>query len=1161
VNVDRRWLGACVVRIPVLAAALVLLAAGAMILGLGSRSRQIPLQTASRHSAIQNQAADTSVPAANQFASPGAVRYAQPSNATSVFARLPLIFEPNRGQANLDPAETRTQFLAHGSGYTLLLGSEGAILSLHARHAAAERDNHNANAQLDIFESLEMKLAGADRNASPVASDPLPGRSNYLIGNDPANWRTGIPQFARVRYENIYPGINLVFYGNQGHLEYDFQVAPGSDPARAEMEFQGARKMELKDGSLVIQCKVGVVRLEAPRAYQEIAGHQQVIDSAFVLRGPNRAGFAVGPYDRSRELIIDPVPGFSSYFGGVNDEHNTSVALDAGGNIYLTGSTNSPTLPVAGGTVLQAGLVGVRNVYVAKINPNLNPPVLQYVTYLGGSGTDTPVGIGVDGAGDALVAGTTSSPNFPTTPTGYQTAAETGSPGPHVFVSKLNPAATGLLYGSYLSGNGTDTASGMTIDGAANLYVTGTTSSSDVGSPTGAQFPSSSLPYATPFQPAPLAALQFFVTKVATFNAGKASIAYSTYFGGANIQPGATLSANVGGGIAVDTNFNIYFSGTTNFTYTNGAVGDFPILNAYQPCLDQVPPTVIVTNPICTNASTATTTDGFVAKITPPPTVTSSGPQLQWSTYFGGANTDSSTGVALDTGAANVYIVGTTNSQPITQLTSFAGFQVCLNTPVNPVPPVFCSTTAPASAPSDAYVARFTNPAASTTTTVNMALTYFSYLGGSGNEAGQAITVDTASGALITGWTQSTDFPVFPTPSDIQSSLLGPQNALIARLNTAAVSGQNTTASWSSYFGGSGTDQGTSIALDVNQNTYFAGDTNSPNLHVSELFTAIAGGFDAFVTQLRTASSMSIIGNLTVGVNQTFISAGNQATFTYIVTNNGPDPASNITVTDNLSSQFTGWPLTFVSASVTSGSCSGGSTTTVVTCIIPSLQAGSTATVTIVVTPNASTSGSTANFNGGTVNVFGPNDISPLASTSVSASMSDYRLSVSPPSNFVTAAGNTAVYHVQLTPNPVYGSNISLSCTGVPTGGACAFTTATVTLQGTSPGATTLNITTTARPITTTSLWHGRGVLYSTWLFVPGMVFIGAGIRGDRRRRRIAGLLMLSVLFTLLLLLPACGGTTTQPPVSGTPAGTYNITVTATSGSDIKSQGIQLTVP
>ncbi len=651
---------------------------------------------------------------------------------------------------------------------------------------------------------------------------------------------------------------------------------------------------------------------------------------------------------------------------------------------------------------------------------------LSYVTYLGGNGTDSPVGIKVDGRGDAFVAGTTSSTNFPVTPNAYQTLPKSGSTGTtHVFVTELNsgpsPApASVLTYSTYLSGTGTDTASGMTIDAQGNVYVTGTTTSQDVASSTD-QFPASTLPQMQAFQATPRSSLQFFVTKVNTVATGTGSITYSTYFGGgvSNTNPPVA----VGGGIAVDTSGNVYFSGTTNFSYT-GCAGcgttDFPVLNAYQPCLDQPPSTTVVNPPTCTISSSTTASDAFVAKLNLNQNV-SSGQQLVWSTYLGGTGNDSSTGVALDTGAANVFLVGTTNSSDFvvpSTLASIASFQKCINN--NPLTPLSGTVTCPTgtSTTTDAWVARVSNPTnKSGTTATNVSLGYFSYVGGANNEAGSAITVDSASGALVTGWTQSPNtgaagtFPVFPNPNSIQGTLNGPQDAFIARLNTAASIGQTATASWANYFGGTGTDAGTGVALDVNQNTYIAGETNSTDLQVNKPLTsgaANSGGYDAFVTELGVAVSLSVQGTVALGANQAYIPAGTPATFTYTVTNNGPDLASGITLQDNLSSTVTQVPLTFVSASTTSGTCGGVSTGSVVSCSLAQLQSGSTATVTIVVTPTGSSSGGQSTFNGGTVQVIGQGNIV-FAQTSVPATMSDYTMKVGPSDQSIAGGGGSGL--------------------------------------------------------------------------------------------------------------------------------------------------------
>jgi len=1127
------------------------------------------------------------MPDTGQFSGPNATQDAT-TRARSLLAGLPLYFEPNQGQGNLDPADPRAKFISRGAGYSLFLGSEGAILSLASHEHPKKTQGVPEPPSAPSLEFLQMRLAGANPGSVVSATDELAGKSNYFIGNNPAKWRAGVPHFAHVRYENIYPGINLVFYGREGKLEYDFQVGPGADSRQAELEFDGAKKLELKDGSLVIRAERGSVALEAPRVYQEIAGKQQPVEASFVLRGKDRVGFAIGTYDHSRELVIDPILNFSTYFGGSGDELSSFVAVDGNFNIYLTGSTTSTNLPVTGGS-FQGTLKGTQNVYVAKISPPLGSiaATLDDVTYLGGTGTDTPAGIQVDAGGFPYLAGTTSSVDFPTTATNaYQKTVYLNSTGTsHAFVTKLKNDFSSPLYSSYLSGNGTDAATGMTIDASGNLYVTGTTTSTNVADPGhGIQFPASLAPQAaTAFQPNSDSAIQFFVTKVSTSGSGVGSIAYSTYFGGANFNPpaGTTLPTVIGGGITVDVVGNIYFTGTTNFTYT-GCSGcgttDFPILNAYQPCLDSAPPTTIIPPQSCPS-TTATEPDAFVAKLNPNAVP---GQQLLWSTYIGGSGTDSGVGIALDTGAANVYVVGTTDSPDFVNpsfVNTYASFQKCLNNePQNPTPGTPC--TMQTNPPNDAFVAKLTNPTITQGSTTTVALSYFSYLGGANNEAGNAIVVDSNSGAVITGSTQSpftnTDgtFPLAPNPSSIQSTLYDAQAAFIARINTAAVVGQTTTASWSTYFGGiclplgnpacvADTTTGSGIALDVNQDTYVAGDTNSAVLTMAKPLTqgaVINGGYDAFVTQLGTAVSLSISGVLNLGTSQSFISAGNPATFTYTITNNGPDLASNITVLATMSPGVTGVPLTNITGTISTGTCGGGtSSNTGISCGPISLQSGSTATLTITASPTANSSGaSPQSFNGGTIQVLAPGNIV-LAETSVTAQMSDFRMTVSPLNQGVPQAGATATYQVQLTPSPLFGSAISLSCSGNPTGTSCNFSPSnSITISSASGATATLNIPTTARPITPTASLLPRH-FYALWMAIPLMgVF---GISGDRRRRKILGIFMLCTVFALLLLLPACSHSTTQTPVSGTPAGTYTITVTASSGTDSKSQTITLSVP
>jgi uncharacterized repeat protein (TIGR01451 family) len=770
---------------------------------------------------------------------------------------------------------------------------------------------------------------------------------------------------------------------------------------------------------------------------------------------------------------------------------------------------------------------------VAKLNPQGGTKGVEYLTFLGGSGTDTSAGIAVDGGGNAFIAGTTSSTDFPTTPTAYQTAPAAKvlpctSACRSVFVSVLNSAGSALNYSSYLSGNGDDIASGMAIDNRSNLFVTGTTTSKDAASITDA-FPAAIPPTAKqpPFQISSGAPTQFFVTKVNTASVGVPSISYSTYFGGET--PSNAIA--VGGGIAVDSTGNIYFTGTTNFLFTGGGRPvDFPILNAYQPCLDQAPPATIVNPVTCNYTTTPTATDAFIAKLNP--NVAAPQSQLLWSTYFGGSADDSGTGIAVDSGGTYVYITGYTTSTNFTIPTSTLPFQ---------------SANAGGT---DAFVARLNNPSSG-----NVSSTYFSYLGGSGTDKGLAIAVDTANGALLTGSTDSpTNFPV--TNGAIQSALAGTQNAFFAHINTNTVTGQTLVGEYVTYFGGNGTDNGTSIALDLGLNAYIAGDTTSSNFPPAvPVQSTLNGPKDAFVAKLGTAAVLSVTGTLTLGSGQQYVSAGSQATFTYTITNNGPDLATGITFTDN----WTGLPVAFNSASANPGTCTPPTSNTIpVQCSIPPLQSGSTATVKVVLTPNSSVTGGQFSFSGGAVTVSWGNPLNIVSAPTVTALASDFQVTVGP-SNQVVSAGQTAVYTVALTPQPLYGGNISLTCSAnVPSQASCNFTTSPVTIPSSSPVTSSLNLTTTARPVTTaTTPLHGP--IYAIWLGLPGIALLGIGA-GERNRRGKILALLLGMLFALLLLQPGCSSKSTTTAVGGTPAGTYTITLTATSGTATHNYPFTLTV-
>jgi uncharacterized repeat protein (TIGR01451 family) len=1115
----------------------VLLLAGTVLLGFSSgrhAHRAASVLPASPISTISN----TSLSRTSLHGKPA---------ANSILGQLPMIFEPNQGQA-----DSKVKFLARGAGYSLFLEPTSALLALQSA-------SHPTAASRESF--VRMNLVGANAAAATRGTDLLPGKSNYMIGNDPNKWHSDIPQFAGVEYANVYPGIDLVFYGSQGRMEYDFKVAPGADPSQAELKFEGASTLELQDGDLILTgADAGGLRLQAPKVYQRDGDRRQPVDGRFVIRADNHVGFEIGAYDHSRELVIDPVLQFSSYFGGSGAVSSPSIAVN-GPYIYLTGTTTSAIgFPLNGTASTQIG--NGADIFVAKILPS-QPPTVVYLTFLGGTGADTSVGIGVDNGGKAYIVGNTTSTDFPTSGTnvlGYQTSpAAKGSQCASITCSSIfvtvlgSSVGTPLSYSSYLSGNGNDLASAMAIDGQGDVFITGTTTSNDTPSITDA-FPATFLP--VPFQTVSVSSIQFFVTKVNTAVPSTGGIAYSTYFGGNT--PSSPIAA--GGGITVDSTGNIYFSGTTNFFNSgagqfggSGQSGDFPILNAYQPCLDTVPPvTRTDVNPCTAPTATPYPTDGFAAKLNPN---AAAGSQLVWSTYFGGLNTDSSTAIAVDSGAANVYITGATNSTDFVLPTGTAAFQTCLDVP----PPNVLPCVAPSGNP-DAYVARFSNPVLSVTGTVNnMALTYFTYLGGSGTETATSIAVLNAStttlgDVVLTGSTDSPNFPV--TAGAIQSQLGGAgPNAFFGQIDTTTTIGNNNVGSYATYFGGTGVDHGTSIAVDANQNSYLAGDTTSTNLQMVNPLMGSGGAIfsgtqDAFVLKLGSASTLAIQAP-TVSPAGT-VSAGNQVTTTFTVANEGPDPASFVTVTGVASAG-----MTFSSATAGSGTCSPPSGNTAV-CTIPSLQSGSTSAVVFSVTPSG-----TGNYSV-TATVASANNTISGQTTSATASFTAgaFSMSVNPPANNVIA-GNLTTYSVQLNPNPVFGATVALSCGSVPAATSCTFTPSnSVTLNGSQ--SVTLNLQTTAQPVNTASASWGSP-RFALWLMIPGMAVLGwGGKRGLSKNKgivsRLLGVIALCTLFALVLLQPSCSGAKTPNTVGGTPTGTYSLTVTATSGSFSQTQGFSVTV-
>lgn len=1016
------------------------------------------------------------------------------------YNHLPLIFEANQGQT-----DSRVKFLSRGSGYGLFLTANQAVLSLR-------QPSHRAT----DFSVLQMQLAGANPDSKVSGENLLPGKSNYFVGNDPSKWRRDVPQFASVRYRDVYPGIDLVYHGNQGRLEYDFEIAPGAEPTRVALEFAGMGGRHIDaDGNLILSLPGGDVAVHAPRAYQKVGANEQPVRSSFRLQSNGQVSFEVGAYDRSRTLVIDPLLSYSTYLGGSADEACTiilgsstpvsgcpAVAVDVASNAYIAGSTTSTDFPIPPGTSpYQGTLKGTANLFVAKFNNTGTTE--EFATYIGGSGTDTTAGVSVDLAFNVIVAGNTSSTDFPTV-NGFQSSPLNSNN--HVVLSKIDPSGHSLLYSTYLSGNGIDVATAVALDPGGNAYVTGTTTSTEVN--TG--YPSTTGAFQT--APATGSHIQFFLTKVNPGLSGTASVPYSTYFGGGN-SARTSGAAAVGGGVAVDTNSNVYITGGTSFLHVGGS-NDFPILNAYQGCLDSPPSTTT-----CPNNVSAY--DVFVAKLNP---AAITGTQLLYSTYIGGSSDDIGYGIAVDS-ALSAYVTGSTTSNDF----SAGGSGV--------FQPTYGGNT-------DAFMVKLGALPLSGTQQGSVPLLYFTYVGGSGTDVGLGVAVDTIQGARVTGWTNSSNFPVLNYPVQVACGVGGTADAFAARIDTSGL------GHYAGCLGGGAADYGTGIAVDPQGASYVAGETQSTDFPTASAFQPnrnppTGTGSDAFLSKLGPILSLGVTATpspLAVGV-------GNQVTFSFTVTNNG-DLTNNVTFTDILPSSG----ASFVSATSSPGSCGAASGGTVL-CNLGTMNAGATATVTVILVPNApSTPGSSFQLtNSGSAGISG----SMLQGAQATVTVNDFTLTVAP-GRATVVAGVPANFTATVTPTGNIPNSVSIACSGLPTGSTCVETTNPIPNLSQGPASTALIINTTMRVTTITQLLR-KGALYAALLPITGLAFMAVGIGGISRKKRWLMALLLGCFFGLVLFQAGCSSTSTTN-TTGTPAGTYILTVTASSGQATRNTNVTLVV-
>jgi uncharacterized repeat protein (TIGR01451 family) len=787
------------------------------------------------------------------------------------FAR-PLAFEENQGQAG-----NEARYTTRGRGYQLHLNGTGAAIVLH------DTAGRTAAFRLAIGTNAEAPL---------LAEGLLGGVAHYYIGSDPDNWRTGIPMYQRIRQQDAYPSIDLLYYGTDGMLEYDVIVKPGGRPEQIRILVDSDQEPQFDSkGDIAVPTKLGKVHFKRPVAYQEQADGSRRRVSADYQRLSNRSfGFRIGSFDRTRPLIIDPVLSYSTYAGGTGSEFGNGIAVASDGSIYITGETGSTNYPTL--SPFQTDSDGLfSDAFVTKLNSNGQ---VIYSTYIGGNSHDKGLAVAVDAAGQAYVTGQALTA-FPVTPGAMDTTFNGGS---DVFLSVLSPSgsllyssylggtgaesglaiavdtsgfvyiagevfnpgfpvsggvsstfgggkdafltkislSTGIVYSTYFGGSGVDVAYGVAVDSSGNAYITGETISSNFPTSIGA------------FRTTQAGGSDAFISKINTTATGLASLVYSTYLGG---------SANentVGGGIAIDNAGNAYVTGSTTST-------NFPTVNAFQPSV----PAGDVTRNV------------FITKLNP------GGSTLVYSTFLSGSSDEDGLAIAVDP-AGSVHVAGKTFSP---------------NFPTaNPI-------QASNRGNGDAFITKL-SPSGSS-------LVYSTFLGGTANDEARGIALDSVGNTYVTGLTGSTAFPTAGGP--FQPALAGSTDAFVAKISDFAdlaiakaanpnpvIAGQNLTYSITvTNYGPSGAT-GVSVSDPLPPATVFISAASSQGScflndgTVDCSVGALAVNGTATVTLVVTTTTAGTLSNVaTVAANQSDPTpANNTATASTVVSPSNQNPSLTV---------------------------------------------------------------------------------------------------------------------------------------------------------------------------------------------------------------------------------------------------------------------------
>ena len=789
---------------------------------------------------------------ASVLSGPALSAAAQPSLTPA----LPLCFEATGNQPG-----GAAQFLARGYNYQFLLSATQArlVLSKPSGPGLPPERGRQISPHPSVIRTVLMDFLGANPRALILGAGELPGKINYLIGNDPAQWRNGVPAYGKVRVESLYDGINLVYYGNQQQLEYDFTVAPGANAGTIAIHFEGADKVTINPrGELILALGDAEVRHPRPALYQVVAGKRKAVSGGYRLKDSQTVSFEVSKYDHRLPLIIDPVLTYSTFFGGRAGDAAVAVKVDAAGAVYVAGITQG-TLPVSGAppgflTSFQGGKLD-GDAFVAKFDNTLTN--LIFLTYLGGSLEDGAYDMALDQFNNIYLTGFTDSTNFPVKVpgggvSGLPNAGRLGGTldttvhafPTDAFVTELDSTGRNLVYSIYLGGTNEDVGESIAVDQAGNAYVTGYTFSLDPSNQFGIfiNFPTTPNHYriATSTNVVRSIAAGEAAAFVARIAAGAASLDYSTFFGGANADYGIGIAVNpqASDGIAYVTGF----TSSTNFPTTAGAT---------QTSLNHS------TDAAAEFEKKVAPFDAFLSKFD----TTLSGPSsLVYSTLLGGTNSDAGYRITVDPATTNVYVTGYTESGDFPNArTNVLGLYSGLIT-----------NTGRIALNSDVFLAKFDSSAT---------LLYSIVFGGTHNDVGWGVAVDpTGSTVGVTGFTISSNFPGVLTSGLLSATNHGNSDVFVTLFTD--INSNQPSVLYSTLLGGSGNDVGYGIALDSSTNAYVVGrtlSTNFPTLApagVRPIEPSFPGSNSVFLAKIELTSEQVIFTVQTDPANLTIIVDG-----------------------------------------------------------------------------------------------------------------------------------------------------------------------------------------------------------------------------------------------------------------------------------------------